>query len=187
MPHQGGAVLDALWPGVDGVDIIGEGATIPPGMAEASASSLDALRIRLGIPMMGAELTTSTIPAAAGIVDRSVDFTKGCYVGQELVARIDSRGSNTPTKLRAVRFAADQSLPAAGAAIQADGDVIGELTSVTDATSGNPLGLAYIKRAVEVPFAAEVVTDDGSSVTAELSALELEGGEGRAGGATSVS
>ncbi|MGI9612988.1 MAG: YgfZ/GcvT domain-containing protein [Acidimicrobiales bacterium] len=167
----GGAVLDALWPGVEGVDIIGEGAAIPPGMAEASASSLEALRIRLGIPMMGAELTTSTIPASAGIVDRSVDFTKGCYVGQELVARIDSRGSNTPTKLRAVRFAPDQPLPLAGAAIRAGGDVVGELTSVTEATSGDPFGLAYIKRAVEVPSAAEVVAEDGSSVAAELSAL----------------
>ena len=49
--------------------------------------------------------------------------------------------------------------------------MVGELTSVTDATAGNPVGLAYIKRAVEVPSAAEVVAEDGSSVAAELSAL----------------
>ena len=51
------------------------------------------LRIEAGVPMMGAELTEQTIPAEAGVVDRTVSFTKGCYTGQELVARIDSRGS----------------------------------------------------------------------------------------------
>ncbi len=174
----GGAVLDALWPGVDGVDIIGEGATVPDGVDEAPAAALDALRIRLGIPAMGAELTTSTIPAAAGIVDRSVDFTKGCYVGQELVARIDSRGSNTPTKLRAIRFVdvdgevgADGALPGPGATIRAGGADVGELTSMTTATSGAPIGLGYVRRAVEMPASAEVVAGDGTSRPVELVAL----------------
>ena len=44
---------------------------------------------------MGRELDEHTIPAEAGVVDRSVSFTKGCYTGQELVAHVDSRGSNT--------------------------------------------------------------------------------------------
>ena len=51
---------------------------------------------------MGAELTEDTIPAEAGqwLVDASVSFTKGCYTGQELVARIDSRGGNVPRPVR---------------------------------------------------------------------------------------
>lgn len=167
-----GAVVDALWPGVDGVDIIGRDASIPSGIDEAPLAALDALRIRLGIPAMGAELTSSTIPAAAGIVDRSVDFSKGCYVGQELVARIDSRGSNTPTKLRSVRFLdVDGSLPEAGATILVDGAEVGELTSVTSATSGSSYGLGYVRRVVEVPASAEVIAGDGSARAVELTAL----------------
>ena len=51
---------------------------------------------------MAAELDERTIPAEAGLVEASVSFTKGCYTGQELVARIDSRGSNVPRHLRAI-------------------------------------------------------------------------------------
>ena len=59
---------------------------------------LEALRIEAGVPANGAELTDATIPAEAGqwLIDASVSFTKGCYTGQELVARIDSRGGNVP-------------------------------------------------------------------------------------------
>ena len=170
-PPPNGAVLDSLWPGVAGLDIVGTDADVPSAVPEAPAAALDALRIRLGVPAMGAELTTSTIPAAAGIVEGSVDFTKGCYVGQELVARIDSRGSNTPTKLRAVRFlGTDRPLPPAGTAIRDGDEEIGELTSVTGAIDGSPIGLGYVKRAVEVPTTAEVSTPDGA-VAVELTPL----------------
>jgi folate-binding Fe-S cluster repair protein YgfZ len=105
-------------------------------------------------------------------VDRSADFTKGCYVGQELVARIDSRGSNTPTKLRAIRFLdAGAQVPKAGAAIRSGGDDVGELTSVSTATAGSPVGLGYVKRAVDVPAEAEVIAADGSALAVELTPL----------------
>jgi len=172
VPAAEGEVLQAMWPGAVGIDIIGPDAGVPNGVDEAPVESLDALRIRLGIPAMGAELTTATIPAAAGIVDRSVDFTKGCYVGQELVARIDARGNNTPTKLRAVSFTdVVDRLPDVGAVIRAGGDEIGELTSITDATSGAPIGLGYVKRAVELPTSAEIVRDDGPAVAVHLTPL----------------
>jgi folate-binding protein YgfZ len=98
-------------------------------------------RIRAGVPRMGAELDESTIPAAAGIVDRSVSFTKGCYTGQELVARIDSRGDRVPTKLRRV-----EGDVAAGDALF-DGEK--EVGRVTSATGGS--ALAYVRREVEPP------------------------------------
>ncbi len=60
----------------------------------------EAARIEAGFPRHGAELDERTIPAEAGLVEASVSFTKGCYTGQELVARIDSRGSNVPRHLR---------------------------------------------------------------------------------------
>src|ERR1700748_1757567 len=51
---------------------------------------------------MGAELTDKTIPGETGLIELTVSFTKGCYTGQELVARIDSRGSNVARRLRRI-------------------------------------------------------------------------------------
>src|SRR3546814_11977806 len=59
---------------------------------------------------MGSELTDATIPAEAGqwLIDASVSFTKGCYTGQELVARVDSRGGNVPRPVRGLVSDGDQ-------------------------------------------------------------------------------
>jgi folate-binding protein YgfZ len=130
------------------------------------------MRIRQGRPAMGSELDESTIPAAAGIVDESVDFTKGCYVGQELVARIDSRGSNTPTSLYGLRF--DGPAPAAGAELLLDGAAVGTVTSVADSPQAGPIGLGYLKRSVEVPVTLEVAAADGSTVQVEAASLPME-------------
>ena len=80
---------------------------------------------------MGAELTENTIPAEAGqwVIDQSVSFTKGCYTGQELVARIDSRGGNVPRHLRGVVIEGD--VPPVGAAVVVDEAEVGTLTSVS--------------------------------------------------------
>ena len=117
----------------------------------------DALRVRLGIPAMGAELTGDTIPEEAGVVDASVSFTKGCYTGQELVARIDSRGRNVPRRLR--RVSADRPLTA-GERLDRDGKEVGEVTTVAGTT-----GLAYVARAIEVP--AQLTTSDGGMARIE--------------------
>ena len=86
----------------------------------------------------------------AGVVGRSVSFTKGCYTGQELVARIDSRGSKTPRKLRAVLLPDGGSF-AAGDAVTIDGREVGVLTSVAGSR-----GLASVRREVEPPVDATV-------------------------------
>ena len=72
----------------------------PTGVPLVSLEAYQAVRIEAGVPAMGAELTDRTIPAETGIIDRTVSFTKGCYTGQELVARIDSRGGHVPRHLR---------------------------------------------------------------------------------------
>jgi folate-binding protein YgfZ len=97
---------------------------------------------------MGAELTERTIPAEAGVVERSVSFTKGCFTGQELVARIDSRGGNVPRHLRLLE--SDDDLPV-GADVLVDGQPVGEITS-----SARGVALAYVGRAVTVPADATV-------------------------------
>lgn len=79
------------------------------------------LRITAGVPRVGAELDPSVIPAEVGrwFVDGSASFTKGCYTGQELVARVDSRGSNTPRHLRVITVTGG--VPSVGDDVVVDG------------------------------------------------------------------
>jgi folate-binding protein YgfZ len=144
---DGARALDPAWPGIDGVDLLGTD-QLPAGAEPWSTEDLERARIEAGVPAMGAELTESTIPAEAGVVDRSVSFTKGCFTGQELVARIDSRGGNVPRHLRGL--VAEGELPV-GADVVVDGKVVGQVTS-----SVPDRALAYVGRAVEPPAEASV-------------------------------
>jgi tRNA-modifying protein YgfZ len=151
-------VAPAGWPGVDGVDLLGRAVEPPPGVPEVDASAYESLRIRSGVPRMGAELTGATIPAEAGrwVLDGSVSFTKGCFTGQELVARIDSRGGHVPRHLRGL-VADARELPPVGAPVMVDGAEVGRVTSAAPAPgTGRALALAYVGRAVTPPAAAEV-------------------------------
>lgn len=137
---------DGLAAVVDGgIDVLGENVEIPAGFTEVSPNVFELRRIELGTPRMGAELDEDTIPAASGVVDRSASFTKGCYTGQELVARVDSRGNNTPTNLRLLRSTGVISI---GDSI---GDDQGTVTSAAVHPDGGFVALGYVKRAVDVP------------------------------------
>jgi folate-binding protein YgfZ len=113
---------------------------------------------------MGKELDDSTIPAEAGVVERTVSFTKGCYTGQELVARIDSRGGNVPRKLHGVVMGGDVHPPAGAHLASEGGKDVGRLTSVV-ASPVRPatLALAYVGRAVTAPADVTVTWDDTSA------------------------
>lgn len=99
----GTAVIGFSWGGLEGYDLAGPtpGAANLPTLAVASVppEAFDALLVEAGFPRHGTELDERTIPAEAGLVEAAVSFTKGCYTGQELVARIDSRGNNVPRRL----------------------------------------------------------------------------------------
>jgi folate-binding protein YgfZ len=151
--------LAAEWPGLSGVDLVGEHPEVPDGVRVCDPAAWEAVRIEAGIPTMGAELTERTIPAETGLVEVAVSFTKGCYTGQELVARIDSRGSRVPRHLRGVVLQTGD-VPPVGAALFAEGGggerELGQLTSVAlSPTLGGPVALAYVRREVEPP--ADVV------------------------------
>jgi folate-binding protein YgfZ len=182
---DGVLTLDASWAGSNGIDLLLPGHTesdlanpvlsnwlsadVPVGPAEL----LEVLRVTEGRPAMGSELDESTIPAAARIVDASVDFTKGCYVGQELVARVDSRGNNTPTRLYGLRFDGGDA-PAPGTELLADGSAAGVVTSVAVSPANGAIGLGYLKRAVEVSAELQVIGSDGAPIT--VAAVELPAG-----------
>lgn len=133
-------------PGVEGYDLLGSDAP-PEGVATADAARYEAFRVEHGVPAMGAELDGDTIPAEVGqwIVDASVSFTKGCFVGQELVARIDSRGGNVPRRLRVLVLDAPAEV---GTPVESDGPP-SRLTSVAASPEHGPIALAYLGRRVE--------------------------------------
>jgi folate-binding protein YgfZ len=152
-------IVPAGWPGIEGVDVIGPHASLPAGVAVADAAAYAAARIRAGVPAMGAELTPDTIPAEVGqwVIDASVNFTKGCFTGQELVARIDSRGGNVPRHLRGVVVAGVERPPAAGSSVTVDGAEVGTVTSSAPGPgSDGAVALAVVRRAVVPPADAEV-------------------------------
>lgn len=157
-----GLVLPADWPGLPGVDLLGPDPQLPDGVRPATGAELEAARIAAGQPRMGAELDERTIPAEAGVVERSVSFTKGCYTGQELVARIDSRGGNVPRRLRVLRV--DGAPPPPGTAVVHDGKAAGAVTSSAPHRDGS-VALAYLGRAVTVP--ADVTVGDARATALE--------------------
>jgi folate-binding protein YgfZ len=138
------------WHDEVGVDLFGPVLALPAGVPEAPASAYETWRVTVGLPRMGAELDERTIPAEAGVVDRSVSFTKGCYTGQELVARVDSRGNNTPRKLRSLLLPEGRTVDP-GATIVLDGREIGTVTSAAGSHA-----LAYVRRDIEPPADALV-------------------------------
>lgn len=154
--------LPAGWPGIDGGDLLDAGdaaveSAVADGAEPVSAEHLDALRIQAGVPRWGAELDDDTIPATVGqwVIDASVSFTKGCYTGQELVARIDSRGGNVPRHLAVV--AVDGPVPMPGTEVTVAGEAAGRITSSAPAPVGpGSVALAFVPRSVELPADAEV-------------------------------
>ena len=115
---------------------------VPP-VPSVAPETYERYRIAHGIPAMGAELTEDTIPAEAGqwLIDASVSFTKGCYTGQELVARIDSRGGNVPRPVRLLVVEGDAPV-VPGADVRVDGQSVGTVTSSTPPLSAGHPGLA---------------------------------------------
>jgi len=169
---RGALGLAAAWPGVDGLDLLSAGELALSGIPLAASSALEALRIECGVPRMGAELTVDTIPAEVGawLIEASVSFTKGCYTGQELVARIDSRGGNVPHPIRGLRVEGD--VPPVGATLHLEGREVGRVTSAARSAALGTIALAVVGRAVAVGQIVEVRGPDGTA-RATISDLPL--------------
>ncbi len=104
------------------------------------------LRVEAGVPRYGAELDEQVMPAEVGVVDRAVSFTKGCYVGQEPVARLHYRGHAN----RSLRALAPAVVPGPGAVVVSGEREVGRVTSAVESPSlGGPLALAVVRREVD--------------------------------------
>ena len=122
-------------------------ALISAGGIEASAETMEVLRIESGRPRFGIDMTTDTIPLEAGIEDRAISFTKGCYVGQEVIIRVMHRGHGRVAR-RLVRLVLQEgAAPSPGDKVFAGNQQIGEITSAVESPkAGAPLAMAYVHR-----------------------------------------
>ena len=153
----------------DGIDLIPAAADaerlrdalLAAGAVEVTPEAAEILRIESGIPRFGAEMKTETMPAEAGIVEDAISFTKGCYIGQETVARLHYKGK--PNRhLRGLRLSA----PAEpGAALRLGEKEVGQLGGSAVSPALGPIGLAILRREAE-PGAELAVGEDG--VTARV-------------------
>ena len=126
------------------------------GAVEVSPEAVELLRIEAGVPRFGAEMGAETMPAEAGIVERAVSFTKGCYIGQETVARLHYKGK--PNRhLRGLRLSAAAE---PGAALRLGEKEVGQLGGAAVSPALGPIGLAILRREAE-PGAELSVGEDG--------------------------
>jgi len=146
------AVVDALW-----AQLLGAGAEA---IDDATA---EALRIEAGVPLFGPDMDTDTIPLEAGIEQRAISFSKGCYVGQEVIIRVLHRGQGrVARKLVGLLFESGQAAPPAGTALQVEGAVVGAVTSSVESPAlGRPIALGYLKRDLIEP-GTRVATPTGA-------------------------
>jgi folate-binding protein YgfZ len=138
-------------------------ALLAAGAVPVSEDAAEIVRVERGRPRYGHDLDDATIPQEAGLNERAVSFTKGCYVGQETVARLFYRGK--PNRhLRGLRL----SEPApAGAQLQLGERVVGRLSSSVVSPTLGPIALALVRREAAVGDAVDV---EGGA-TAEVVAL----------------
>jgi tRNA-modifying protein YgfZ len=115
------------------------------GAAEVSEAAAEILRVERGRPRFGFEMTEATIPAEAGIDERAVSFTKGCYIGQETVARLHYKGK--PNRhLRGLRLDAPAST---GDAILLGDREVGAVGTACVSPALGPIALAIVRREAE--------------------------------------
>jgi tRNA-modifying protein YgfZ len=127
----------------------------PPAWGEIGEEELERMRIRAAVPRYGHELDERVLPAEAGLDRTAIDFQKGCYPGQEPIARQHYRG-RVNRGLRVLEIEGDE-LPAQDAELTHDGKVVGRVTSAVAERDG-VLALAYVR--VEVPADAELRLGD---------------------------
>ncbi len=115
----------------------------PHGLVEAGAEALEILRIEAGIPRVGSELDDSVLPDEAGL-DRTISTTKGCYTGQEVVARLRSQGVPSH-RLMGLRSPGGDPIPV-GEPIQAESSRVGEITSACSSPRFGSIALGFLRR-----------------------------------------
>jgi folate-binding protein YgfZ len=153
-----------------GVDLLVPGASaeavatalLEAGAEEAAEDAAEIVRVESGRPRFGREMSPATMPAEAGIVERAVDFDKGCYIGQEPVARLHYRGRPNRT-LRGLRLDAPADK---GASLRLGDREVGEIGTACVSPSLGPIALAVVRREAEPGTRIDVEGSGGAEVIA---------------------
>jgi folate-binding protein YgfZ len=171
-------ILPFSFGGWTGVDLLGSepDAAVPAEAVWCDTPAWEACRVEAGVPVMGRELDGRTIAAEAHLVESAVSLTKGCYTGQELIARLDARGNKVPRRLCGL-----VPLDAAIDTAQLDGVVLrhedkeaGEVTSVAHSPAlGTTVALGYVRRAVETGETVEATSGSGDPIAVAVRPLPL--------------
>ena len=130
------------------------------GALHATPATLEAARIEAGFPVFGVDMTTDTIPLEAGIEDRAISLTKGCYVGQEVIIRVLHRGHGRVAR-RLVRLQIEGDVPPAGSKVFSGDREVGFITSAAESPRLGAVALGYLHRDfVEAGTAVDVQAGD---------------------------
>jgi folate-binding protein YgfZ len=116
----------------------------PLGLVELDSPTFEALRIEAGTPINGREVTPENLPQEVGRDARAISFTKGCYLGQETVARLDALG-HVNKILKGLRIEGP-TVPPPGTALELEGKPVGTITSSAFSPGwGGPIALGYLR------------------------------------------
>ncbi len=139
------------------------------------ADVAETCRIENGRPAFGKDMTEDTIPLEAGIEDRAISLTKGCYVGQEIIIRVLHRGQGrVARRLVGLTFDPTAAAPARGSAIRGGDREIGAVTSaVWSPALGRPIAMGYVHRDFVEPGTAVVVVTGGPIGASERDAVAI--------------
>ena len=136
------------------------------GLAAVDEAALEILRVELGIPRFGREMTNETIPQEAGINERAVSFTKGCYIGQETVARLHYKGKPN----RHLRGLALERPVPAGSAVSNNDRELGTIGTAVISPAHGPIALAVLRREAQP---GDEVAVEADSATTSARVVEL--------------
>jgi folate-binding protein YgfZ len=130
------------------------------GALHATPATLEAARIEAGYPVFGIDMTGDTIPLEAGIEDRAISLTKGCYVGQEVIIRVLHRGHGRVAR-KLVRLQVEGDAPPRGSKVFGGDRDIGCVTSAAESPRLGAVALGYLHRDfVEAGTAVDVQAGD---------------------------
>jgi len=136
-------------------------------VAPVGFAALEVARAEAGIPRFGLDFGAENFPQEAGLEEAAVSYTKGCYLGQEVVARIHYRGQVHRT-LRGLAFDA---LPRRGAKLLAGGQEAGTVATAVESPALGPIGIAILKRQGTDPGAELEIEGGGQATVRELPPL----------------
>ena len=147
---------------------------VDAGARPTGRQAFDALRIEQGRPLYGFDVGEQNLLHETGLLAEYHSPAKGCYVGQEVIARLEARGGNVSRRLLGLKLS---EAAAAGIAISSEGEIVGSLTTAAVSPRHGPIAMGYVHRKLAEP--GRVVSVAGAKATVVALPLDSVAGEAR--------